>query len=197
MDLKCPCNNCSEHLEFDESAAGETVKCPHCGVDTVLFIPQVALDSQPREPELAPKPKPKTAKIVAHEQKKATFRGGIEERLDNSGDVFGGLGVAGGGGALCGALFLLLAGQITWAVVCAIAATIAFAQGVVINTLFKTGAEAIRLLKKSNGLKFSGEISQPTEQLDGMVAYTCSACGASVFPRAQTKCGKCGAEFGP
>ena len=35
----CPCNVCSEHLEFDRSAAGSTVACPHCGVDTVLFIP--------------------------------------------------------------------------------------------------------------------------------------------------------------
>jgi hypothetical protein len=25
MDVICPCNNCSEHLEFYESGAGETV----------------------------------------------------------------------------------------------------------------------------------------------------------------------------
>ena len=53
--MKCPCNNCSEHLEFEESAAGETVKCPHCGMDTVLFVPPVPLDSRQSEPESAPK----------------------------------------------------------------------------------------------------------------------------------------------
>jgi DNA-directed RNA polymerase subunit RPC12/RpoP len=37
----CPCNNCSGNLEFESAHAGETVKCPQCGVDTVLFIPQV------------------------------------------------------------------------------------------------------------------------------------------------------------
>lgn len=37
----CPCNNCSGNLEFDSAHAGETVNCPHCGMDTVLFMPQV------------------------------------------------------------------------------------------------------------------------------------------------------------
>jgi hypothetical protein len=39
MNVKCSCNICSQHLEFDQSAAGSTVACPHCGMDTVLFIP--------------------------------------------------------------------------------------------------------------------------------------------------------------
>ena len=60
MDVKCPCNNCSEHLEFDESAAGETIACPHCGMDTVLFIPKAPV-AQPIEPESAPKPETKRA----------------------------------------------------------------------------------------------------------------------------------------
>jgi hypothetical protein len=39
----CTCNNCSGHLEFDVSNAGETIQCPHCKLDTVLFIPQIPL----------------------------------------------------------------------------------------------------------------------------------------------------------
>ena len=58
MDVKCPCNICSGHLEFDRSAVGSTVACPHCGMDTVLFIPKVPVDLLQTEPELAPEPTP-------------------------------------------------------------------------------------------------------------------------------------------
>lgn len=51
----CTCNNCSGHLEFEASHASETIQCPHCGLDTVLFIPQGPLDSTTR----AEKPPPK------------------------------------------------------------------------------------------------------------------------------------------
>lgn len=40
MFVKCPCSNCSNHLEFDQEHAGESVACPSCGIDTVLFIPK-------------------------------------------------------------------------------------------------------------------------------------------------------------
>jgi len=36
---KCPCNQCSQKIEFEAEHAGETIQCPHCGMDTVLFIP--------------------------------------------------------------------------------------------------------------------------------------------------------------
>ena len=39
MFVKCKCNNCSEHLEFDQANVCKTIQCPHCGMDTVLFIP--------------------------------------------------------------------------------------------------------------------------------------------------------------
>ena len=193
----CPCIKCSGNLEFDAANEGETIKCPHCGADTVLFIPQVPVDSPPSEPDSVPEPGPKRAKLVAHEQKKPTYRGGVEERLENTGDVFWALGILGGVGGLLVAIVELLTDQINLVAAPCIAAILAFTQGALIGTLCKAGAEIIRLLKKSNGLKFSGEISQPTDQLDGVVSYTCSACGAPVVPRAQTKCAKCGAEFGP
>lgn len=39
----CPCNNCSGRIEFEETRIGESVACPHCGMETVLFLPQIAV----------------------------------------------------------------------------------------------------------------------------------------------------------
>jgi predicted RNA-binding Zn-ribbon protein involved in translation (DUF1610 family) len=39
--LKCSCRNCQGHIEFPAEAAGSQVVCPHCGAETVLFIPTV------------------------------------------------------------------------------------------------------------------------------------------------------------
>src|SRR2546425_12424971 len=39
--IVCPCSNCSGHLEFDASYAGTTIQCPHCGLDTILFVPPI------------------------------------------------------------------------------------------------------------------------------------------------------------
>jgi hypothetical protein len=41
-------------LEFDAARAGETIQCPHCGIETVLFVPQV--------PIAVPSPEAKTLK---------------------------------------------------------------------------------------------------------------------------------------
>jgi hypothetical protein len=38
MFIKCTCNACSGHLEFEETGAGSKVICPHCGWETVLFV---------------------------------------------------------------------------------------------------------------------------------------------------------------
>jgi hypothetical protein len=43
----CTCNHCSGHLELDAARAGETVQCPRCGSETVLFIPEVRIESAP------------------------------------------------------------------------------------------------------------------------------------------------------
>jgi hypothetical protein len=37
--IKCPCNNCDVLIEFPAHGVGESIKCPHCGMDTVLFNP--------------------------------------------------------------------------------------------------------------------------------------------------------------
>ena len=37
--IKCPCNNCEVMIEFPARGVGQTVTCPHCGMETVLFRP--------------------------------------------------------------------------------------------------------------------------------------------------------------
>jgi DNA-directed RNA polymerase subunit RPC12/RpoP len=50
---KCKCNNCSEWLEFDTSQAGSTIQCPHCGMDTILFVPKMTAPPPSRPPPIA------------------------------------------------------------------------------------------------------------------------------------------------
>lgn len=56
-DYKTKCQNCSGHIEFDASsfAPGETrtVECPHCHLDTLLFVR--------RTPDAPAKPQPKAS----------------------------------------------------------------------------------------------------------------------------------------
>ena len=37
---KCLCRHCNGPIEFETEGAGEDVDCPHCGLATVLFVPQ-------------------------------------------------------------------------------------------------------------------------------------------------------------
>jgi hypothetical protein len=37
--IKCACNNCDVFIEFPSHGVGETISCPHCGMETVLFKP--------------------------------------------------------------------------------------------------------------------------------------------------------------
>ncbi len=39
MFVKCSCEQCNGHIEFDEGYAGLPIVCPHCGSETRLFIP--------------------------------------------------------------------------------------------------------------------------------------------------------------
>ena len=40
MRVKCNCNNCSAHLEFESVDAGREIVCPTCGIETKLFVPE-------------------------------------------------------------------------------------------------------------------------------------------------------------
>jgi len=66
-------------------------------------------------------------------------------------------------------------------------------QGIALFVVLNAGAEVIRLLKKLNGLKFGGEISEP----DAKTHLKCSECGNFVLAidKYDTKCRKCGEEF--
>ena len=52
MSAKCVCNNCPGRIEFDESSAGQIVTCPHCGLETELYVPQ----GKPEEKAAQPSP---------------------------------------------------------------------------------------------------------------------------------------------
>jgi hypothetical protein len=39
----CFCQYCNGHIEFDVAHVGEVVACPHCGLETTLYIPQAPL----------------------------------------------------------------------------------------------------------------------------------------------------------
>ena len=41
--IKCPCNNCDVVIEFPAHGLGETITCPHCEMETVLFKPTAAI----------------------------------------------------------------------------------------------------------------------------------------------------------
>ncbi len=41
-EAKCTCQFCNGHISFPAGAAGQTVSCPHCGLETVLFVPSLS-----------------------------------------------------------------------------------------------------------------------------------------------------------
>ena len=57
-------------------------------------------------------------------------------------------------------------------------------------TIFRAGSEIIRLLKKLNGLKYGGNISEAEK----IIKLRCSECGAKAHPF-DTECDNCGKEF--
>ena len=46
MRVKCNCNNCSAHLEFESVDEGRIIVCPTCGIETTLYVPG-SVSSQP------------------------------------------------------------------------------------------------------------------------------------------------------
>jgi len=51
---KCSCSHCDGHLEFDTAYAGKRVACPHCGKETLLYIPDTASPPPTSSPAPAP-----------------------------------------------------------------------------------------------------------------------------------------------
>jgi hypothetical protein len=59
--VTCPCQLCSGNIEFDASdfSAGETrtVECPHCHMETILFVPRTPPTAKASKPENLPLPR--------------------------------------------------------------------------------------------------------------------------------------------
>jgi|GEM_PF-1062275 len=49
--MKCPCQICSGHIEFESEYVGQAVSCPHCGMETKLYAPSASLQSSTTEPQ--------------------------------------------------------------------------------------------------------------------------------------------------
>ncbi|HVM51019.1 MAG TPA: zinc ribbon domain-containing protein [Candidatus Acidoferrum sp.] len=59
--VKCRCRNCNGHLEFEANRDGEVLACPHCGVETQLYIPgRAALPVEHGKVVSKPNKKPRT-----------------------------------------------------------------------------------------------------------------------------------------
>jgi hypothetical protein len=49
-EAKCKCQFCDQHIAFPLEMAGQMFACPHCGLETKLFIPQTETTSKPATP---------------------------------------------------------------------------------------------------------------------------------------------------
>ena len=38
-EVKCNCQHCNGHIAFPAEMTGQTVSCPHCGLETKLIVP--------------------------------------------------------------------------------------------------------------------------------------------------------------
>ena len=50
-----PCQHCNGHIEFDACHAGESAACPHCGLETKLYVPKPPVTAQ-MAPQIKPNP---------------------------------------------------------------------------------------------------------------------------------------------
>jgi DNA-directed RNA polymerase subunit RPC12/RpoP len=183
--IVCACNHCSGNIEFTAEDAGRTAACPHCGIETILF------DNRPKPKPVEPEPV-KEKKILKATRIKRNLGGGIEDSLEWVADVIFMIGMV--GGLIIGVVSLMAAstnsayGSMMFYGI-ALAVAVCF-QSWIFNVFMKAAAEIIRLLKKSSGLEYSGQISQPTIEMSPV----CSNCSISVTHE-QKRCQCCGAFF--
>ena len=118
---------------------------------------------------------------MAERVEKVIHFGGTESRLSILASVFLGLGII---GCLVG-LVVGLTQESLWVAV--VGGAGALLHGLLMWALLGASADAIRLLKKLNGLPYAGDVS-PTTPVD---SWACSACGARV-QELQGHCGRCG-----
>jgi hypothetical protein len=57
-EAKCNCRHCNGHIAFPAEMVGQSINCPHCQLETLLFIPSVApVPKHPATPAKVSKPK--------------------------------------------------------------------------------------------------------------------------------------------
>jgi hypothetical protein len=82
MTAKCNCNVCSGHLEFDDADVGTKITCPHCQMETVLYVPKVTAcplthatpPTKDAKNDMAPPPKPPVRTITVAPTKAADVK---------------------------------------------------------------------------------------------------------------------------
>lgn len=59
--VTCPCQYCSSHIEFDASDFGPSetraVECPHCHMETIIFVPRTPPKAEAWNPANLPQPR--------------------------------------------------------------------------------------------------------------------------------------------
>jgi hypothetical protein len=129
----------------------------------------------------------KTAKLI---KQQTVYSGGMEDTLDSVGGIFLFLGILGGIGAVVGAIAAFNDNETGTGVNLLCVGFVSMLAGAINRIFLKAGAEIIRLLKKTSGLKFSGEITQPIASN----YCKCSICG-TLAESHDEKCYACGAKF--
>jgi hypothetical protein len=51
-ESKCNCQYCNGHITFPAEMAGQSINCPHCQLETLLFIPPAAVPRRQPTPHL-------------------------------------------------------------------------------------------------------------------------------------------------
>jgi hypothetical protein len=192
----CKCNHCPELIAFEPSNVGQTVQCPRCGMDTILFVP----NTRPAPPKAAlPKARIVTEKFYIEtgavsnlelgQQRANRKRSDVDFQLEFAGTVFMVLGILGAIGSLAGCIATTGNGDRFAPGYILVGVAFIF-QGFVVRLFFKAGAEIIRLLGDLTTNSFAGRIIQ----LATHERFKCSLCNASAEP-GQASCRDCGAEF--
>jgi hypothetical protein len=176
--VTCPCQHCNGHIQFDPatlSPNNNKTTCPHCSMETILFVPP----PQPTSP-----PKPKTATLFRIE---AAWEGNLEEKLDDAAIGIRGIGIVSG---VIGIIIAVVIGSnsdspnrayFAWTAVLGAVGTLVVTSS--ISLLFNAAAEMIRLLKKQAGVPFAHRF-----------IFECGECKARMGNTTKV-CPDCGAEF--
>ena len=90
MTMRCTCNSCSTILEFDEEHAGETIVCPHCGAETVLYFPDTTFHAPAKEERFDRTEHPAVTEVAVQEPPKLPH-----SIITTTGDNVAGRGITG------------------------------------------------------------------------------------------------------